>query len=356
MGCWNGTCGISHLPILNGEKVVLFPIKRTQYARTNSGGYVYPHDQFAPISIGVHGDYNDYGGIENITKNGDVVFESLMSATDYRGSLLQPIKKELDRHQSLGGKNEKPQDAEELFNEFIERGIYEGIGFMMIRKEIYDTIIDNLDKQKQKYKRDAHSLIDSYQKRMKAVQKEIDGLQEELVEAEGDAYQELLKRDIKKLEFQLTHPKHDFEFEMKCHDNGLARHFFNYSEGKHFMQSSFMAAVMNKDKALLDDFIDLILIELSMYDLRKGWGLQAGAGSQNDDVDLHIELAIHTIDTAVRIKHRYSLDELYENQAKKVEEKLSGIKNYLYMTKSKIQDIHAFIDELMETNEDEEEE
>jgi hypothetical protein len=109
MGCWNGTCGVSNLPIHYGDKVraILIvgdasslgasqygpafrtedwvaPVEETDYAKEKTpeertaesqarrwrdgwwSGYCYNDDIFHPRILPIRGTYNDYGGIEDL--------------------------------------------------------------------------------------------------------------------------------------------------------------------------------------------------------------------------------------------------------------------------------------------------
>jgi hypothetical protein len=67
MGCWNGTCGISQLPILAGEKVKAFLLIQSDYNKEIKGsGTSYPSEYFLPWFFPVSAEYNDYGSVENI--------------------------------------------------------------------------------------------------------------------------------------------------------------------------------------------------------------------------------------------------------------------------------------------------
>lgn len=64
MGCWNGTCGLTNLPILAGEEVYVFPIldverKGKQYDLCYATGF------FKPLLVPFVGKYNDYGAVED---------------------------------------------------------------------------------------------------------------------------------------------------------------------------------------------------------------------------------------------------------------------------------------------------
>lgn len=67
MGCWNGTCGISQLPIRCGDKVKTFLMLQSEYATQIGGaGVCYSTAHFRPWFFAVDAEYNDYGSIENI--------------------------------------------------------------------------------------------------------------------------------------------------------------------------------------------------------------------------------------------------------------------------------------------------
>lgn len=70
MGCWNGTCGVSQLPILAGCNVKAFLMLQSEFHSAISGsGSNYTTDFFRPWFFPVSAEYNDYGSIENIQKD-----------------------------------------------------------------------------------------------------------------------------------------------------------------------------------------------------------------------------------------------------------------------------------------------
>lgn len=69
MGCWNGTCGISQLPILCGDNVTACLIAVPQNIRIGASGYCYITGFASPITMPFYGSYNDYGGIEDVKMN-----------------------------------------------------------------------------------------------------------------------------------------------------------------------------------------------------------------------------------------------------------------------------------------------
>ena len=67
MGCFDQSCVVSRLPISNyrGNKCYVLPIVKNDYMDLNSG----PFCNYTPLCLPIEGEYNDYGGIENIVEN-----------------------------------------------------------------------------------------------------------------------------------------------------------------------------------------------------------------------------------------------------------------------------------------------
>lgn len=63
MGCYNETCILTNLPIRYKDKVVGIVLERTI---ASPESYINPDDEWRPIGFPVFGEYNEYGGIENI--------------------------------------------------------------------------------------------------------------------------------------------------------------------------------------------------------------------------------------------------------------------------------------------------
>ena len=61
MGSWSVACGISNIAITAGNKCVLIPLQKNN----ERIGYF----KYIPSVLPIFGEYNDYGGIENIEKN-----------------------------------------------------------------------------------------------------------------------------------------------------------------------------------------------------------------------------------------------------------------------------------------------
>jgi len=65
MGCFNGTCVITNLPLVAGEPTVLIPLAFNKFNDRNYTGLVYATDAAYPLTFPIDGAYNDYGAIED---------------------------------------------------------------------------------------------------------------------------------------------------------------------------------------------------------------------------------------------------------------------------------------------------
>ncbi len=59
MGCWNGTCGLSGLPIIEGEEIYVFPI-----VEAYRDSFCYATALYRPSPVPFRAKYNDYGAGE----------------------------------------------------------------------------------------------------------------------------------------------------------------------------------------------------------------------------------------------------------------------------------------------------
>ena len=83
MGSWNGTCGVSQLPIISGDKVRLFILIPNQIEgiKEEPNSFVYSTDLFRPLGLPIRASYSDYGAVEDIEEdfNTKIIFNELKS-------------------------------------------------------------------------------------------------------------------------------------------------------------------------------------------------------------------------------------------------------------------------------------
>jgi hypothetical protein len=69
MGCWNGTCAISKLPIHYGDDVICWFINTPLYSDdkgADASNFCYPHDRYELLGVPFRAQYNDYGSFEDV--------------------------------------------------------------------------------------------------------------------------------------------------------------------------------------------------------------------------------------------------------------------------------------------------
>jgi hypothetical protein len=181
MGCWNGTCMISRLPILAGERVKLIFL-HSPYGKASISGissYCYADGILSPAFLPISGRYNDYGGIvdvdedwnyktiENILKNalGDKI--KIKSDKPKENWTLADVIYGIERGRLEYFSRPKLTKSEEFFEKmiddkaYLESPIYAkmvqeikikreagptwtnvDLSFTFIREDIYNTVVD----------------------------------------------------------------------------------------------------------------------------------------------------------------------------------------------------------------------
>jgi hypothetical protein len=69
MGSWNGTCGVSHMPIMHGDKISLIFLTNPHNKNRQDTGHCSSNHLWSPCLFPLYGEYNDYGSIENYENN-----------------------------------------------------------------------------------------------------------------------------------------------------------------------------------------------------------------------------------------------------------------------------------------------
>ena len=132
MGCWNGTCMLSNLPIRCGQKVKFVILVKNQFVDSafELNGCCYPTDEYKVLSPVLTGKYNDYGSIENLDK----------TSAKYVKDLEKDLRIAPDKYEDV------------MVN--IERGLVtfnakgfvktpdQKVAFVMFHEEIYNSIIE----------------------------------------------------------------------------------------------------------------------------------------------------------------------------------------------------------------------
>ena len=62
MGSWNGTCGLTELPIISGTDIFVFPV-----VESYTDSFCYSSALYRPSVLPFRAKYNDYGAGEDCT-------------------------------------------------------------------------------------------------------------------------------------------------------------------------------------------------------------------------------------------------------------------------------------------------
>lgn len=117
MGCWNETCAISNLPILENEESVMILLQNNKYKNMNDTCCIYPDNIWLPFGFPIFGRYDDYGGLNNTTTH------------PWNKELVDIINETTNTIQTDIGKHKDFPNV------------------MFIHKKLYDIIIDAIGKR-----------------------------------------------------------------------------------------------------------------------------------------------------------------------------------------------------------------
>lgn len=272
MGSWNGTCGLTNLAIRSRDKIVLFPIQSQKEAETNGSGFTETYRLYSPITVPIHGKYNDYGGIENITKNEKEVYDHLQLLVN---NPYQYQKIELIDESRIREKEEDESDCQYLINKIIGRGHYSSLGYMMVLEEAYEKVIERSKTRKEKLLSSIKEFLNAYS----------------LALSSGKSKDDL--ETCFNLGRELNIQGNLFLRSVSDYDNA----FTSFKEILHSLHL--------KGDSVINSLIDLMVFNSALEDLRKHWCLQSGAGSQEDDYEAVELLSLDIIEISEKRRKEY---------------------------------------------------
>lgn len=280
MGCWNGTCALSNLPIMYGDRVKLIFICAFNTAPIPGANHPispsYPDDVWSALPLVVSGTYNDYGSIENVDDDifidaGLKVFQKLKTSGR--------LKIETDKYTS-------DVDFETMaqFADIVERGRvtvkhpyrhndgFLQLAFCLIREDIWNVVVKS-------YK------PESWQpKRRSPEPREFASTLERLSSA----------KFVQQRLFD----------ELRGHASIFDRPDLYASELDKELDEKFKTSV-EKFSEQLDRQNEFWTIYSAMHPLRKSFAPQSGGGSQDTDFELHAALATTVLDICYKAISRY---------------------------------------------------
>lgn len=280
MGCWNGTCGLSQLPITQGEKIKCVVI-RNRDTNPEPSGTCYPNAAAFPCSFVFDGIYDDYGSCENPQGAGLEMFVEFFKTELELGNIV--IKN--DEYNGIP----KNLSNEEII-EFLVRDevLYSGnlMGIIMFHSDI----IENLESVEPNIKNDTIKLLnliknfdnDSFTERLESIEKKIEkyknGNPDNLTENEFEDLIEakILLKDI---------IRDSMSWSKLSVKNEIARSFSYSTMVDYKTFNQYLPMIKERVDSDFDNLVnsikDFVLIENAIFLMRKLWIGQSGKGSQS---------------------------------------------------------------------------
>lgn len=253
MGCWNETDALTKLPIESGEKAVLFVLTYDFGQGTKPTG-IFNTTKYIPVGLPFYGTYNDYG-----------LLHLDPSYADYHSRFLDTLR------------GDKPASIEEFFSTIKDRTSHTGTPYvtMMVKQGIWEAMLQEFGsltpyvpagQVARTYREQYEEVFDDYEK----------------IVAAHAALTDEEKQDPRK---------------------SVAVHTHLYRLGHSIFASSFWDSITlsmenGMTPELRENAIRLLLTDRLLEDIRRGWSPQFGAGSQEENYELHVKLAQLALDEA----------------------------------------------------------
>lgn len=275
MGCFNGTCGVSNLPIHVGNKIYLF-LLRSSGAETQSiacQSYE-PDDLYKPLGFPIECEYNDYGSIENIIPN----------------SVNERYFKEQFKYYQRNNSGDYEPYVWLSFERFCEDVIRDGIWIEVLDWDYASMYKEERPKQILQMVRLEYMMVHKplYDRLLMSMANRIPYNKTE-------TFGTYLQRQV---ESRLQ--KHE-QGEMSSAEIGLSNllSFYTLYSGCFDKSMNYFANVYmtTKAKDIVESLRDFMLWRYAMMYMRKGYHCFSGLGSQSSDYELHKIIAEFVLET-----------------------------------------------------------
>lgn len=262
MGGWNGTCAISNLSIRSGDPVYLLLLYRLNLNPGMRGGFCGTIHNYMPMFVPIKGNYNDYGGIENIVEG-----EHTKALLNYfsKPTNFRVVSREFDKkHQQ---ECHPPFTTTEILINCIERG------YLQIKQNIShpSTLFDNNG-----------DVLDTHQ-----CSYFTDWVDVGFMLVHASIFESITKCD-ETPDFvndfnELNRSRYKEPVELHEAQIKLAQ-IYMYGGGHHLELLGYDLDPTSKE------FLSLFWLDCAMSGLRKFYSIQGGAGMQGDNYNCHKSL------------------------------------------------------------------
>jgi hypothetical protein len=265
MGSWNGTCALTSLPIHEGERVVMFVLSMHGhgYRVDFGGGTCEAHTHAKPMGPALRGTYNGYGGVANLEGSALPWWEAYLAEV---GQYLLNEDGEPHEFSSIDDFINNEETG-------VERGgVYVGIpemydtnarlGLMLVHEGAYNRFMATaLASNDWMFVDPTEDPVTHYLK----------DLQDRVDEVAAQGLDEAISRELACAGYDMF---------------DALESVLRY------------AAAGGASTDLLKEVACLRIFDMMLGCARKSWDRQCGAGSDNGDMNLQLELARFTLEFA----------------------------------------------------------
>jgi hypothetical protein len=310
MGCWNGTCMVSHLPIESGEKVKLFFLYNisTYYGNDhkkpdilNCSGFVYSNDMLSPAFLPISGEYDDYGSIEEIVKdfNYEIILNTLKEMFKSKIKVDDEEKTEWDLNDVIrgierGGCSDSPQYWDEKTNEWKDMNL----SFTFVRGDVYSSVVESVKESIGfSWRYDEGMKFGTHLKQV--FDKEIAFLKKKVGLLSSKTTEKEVLRELMTEEMMMDRER---IFRNGSHGNQLFMKYWDYER--------YLESIVNdegKVNEVYDKWFTFRCVERLLDATRNSWMVQAGSGSQDcnfEDNKKLSEIIINICDKKIEERRR----------------------------------------------------
>lgn len=295
MGCWNGTCGITQLPILAGDDVVLFFIGQPKTDESVAGGFCYSTGMWAPMSLPFYGKYSDYGTVQDIPDDWharyfldilrDHVVEREQGKNPYHQQAVTVADlTDMDTVQKLIRSGRIRCRCAELLRD--RAGQSHLVGFMMVHRYAFDFMTEKVVSW-----RGAMTLADVTEKGRAFYEAAV---------AAASPHDDLCGFPIS-MRLRFSAPERANNPFCSLYDfatdgfSGYAVAFGIREHVDHLMEMAWAGVSIEQAGHLIDLIARFYMVAANMLPLRRSWAPQGGAGSQSTEMKMARDLAERTI-------------------------------------------------------------
>ena len=292
MGCWNGTCGVSNLPIHHGDKVMALIIKVPLPKKIdNQSGACYANEFAAPVTLAFEGVYNDYGMVEKIKTN--LITDSIIK--DFGVTDLYKLLKNIER------------DEQYSSDPYSKNAAY---GLWMCHKHVWDVLTRDPElKSGWEKTHPYHYYLDAFKewyeltKKYEPVEKAYFLDLKDRVKNKEENIDETMKREVVRHYFDLKNAIEQNSFN-ECTGAGHGSSRIDVGGIADVLQGMIESGKDSNDPEIMtvvNAMCELKAMHIAMENLRKIWFPQSGKGSQSNAYAWHKKL----IDCSVAIMEDY---------------------------------------------------